>query len=110
MIYCGIIFFLSSLPGILLPHPIIGFDKVLHIIAYTGLGFLSYQVMVNYKKGQKISFLILMLIPFIFCLLYGISDEIHQSFVPGRDPDVYDVIADGIGSSIGIFVYHRLLI
>jgi len=30
-------------------------------------------------------------------LLYAISDEIHQSFVPGRDSDPLDVLVDAIG-------------
>ena len=107
-LYCGLIFFFSSLPLIILPSNIIGLDKLLHIIAYAGLGFLSYQVLVNYRNGERTFLLII--ITFIFSLCYGISDEFHQSFVPGREPDVYDVIADGIGSSIGIFVYHRFFV
>ena len=107
-LYCGLIFFFSILPFIILPSNIIGLDKLLHIIAYAGLGFLSYQVLVNYRNGERTFLLII--ITFIFSLCYGISDEFHQSFVPGREPDVYDVIADGIGSSIGIFVYHRFFV
>ena len=107
-LYCGLIFFFSILPLIILPSNIIGLDKLLHIIAYAGLGFLSYQVLVNYRNGERTFLLII--ITFIFSLCYGISDEFHQSFVPGREPDVYDVIADGIGSSIGIFVYHRFFV
>lgn len=29
--------------------------------------------------------------------IYGLSDEWHQSFVPGRDCSVYDVAADALG-------------
>jgi hypothetical protein len=31
--------------------------------------------------------------------LYGVSDEFHQSFVPGRSPDPDDVLADVIGAA-----------
>ncbi len=43
-------------------------------------------------------------------LLYGISDEFHQSFVPGRHPDPYDVLTDvcGAGASLAALKYvHR---
>lgn len=33
--------------------------------------------------------------------LYGITDEVHQSFVPGRMPDVADVVKDFLGASVG---------
>ena len=39
------------------------------------------------------------------CVLYGISDEVHQMFVPHRCPSVMDILADGIGSSLGIGIY-----
>ncbi|MGH8657315.1 MAG: VanZ family protein [Gammaproteobacteria bacterium] len=35
-------------------------------------------------------------------ILYGISDEFHQSFVPGRQPSWYDVLADGLGGLLGV--------
>jgi VanZ family protein len=38
----------------------------------------------------------------VICALYGVSDEFHQSFVPGRTPDVHDVIADCIGAAVAV--------
>jgi len=108
ILYCGLIFFLSSLSQIELPSSVINFDKLLHISAYSVLGFLSYQTFINYKKESHT--FISIIIPFVFSLLYGISDEIHQSFVPGRESDVYDVITDAIGIIIGIFIYRRFII
>ena len=34
--------------------------------------------------------------------MYGVSDEFHQSFVPGRSPDRFDVLADCVGATIGV--------
>jgi VanZ family protein len=34
--------------------------------------------------------------------MYGVSDEFHQSFVPGRSPDRFDVVADCVGATIGV--------
>jgi VanZ family protein len=33
--------------------------------------------------------------------LYGVSDELHQLFVPGRNCDWHDVVADAAGSLLG---------
>ena len=46
----------------------------------------------------------------ILVVAFGISDEIHQSFVPNRDASLADVIADGIGGCAATFVlvwWHR---
>jgi VanZ family protein len=40
----------------------------------------------------------------LFASFYGITDELHQWFVPGRTCDVYDWIADTIGATIGVVV------
>lgn len=37
-------------------------------------------------------------------MLYGISDEYHQSFVPGRDVGALDVLADGVGGFLAVQV------
>ena len=41
-----------------------------------------------------------------FCSLYGASDEWHQSFVPGRDADILDWLADTLGASIALTYLH----
>jgi VanZ family protein len=40
---------------------------------------------------------------------YGISDEIHQYFVPCRTADVMDALADMVGSCIGVMLYFLLV-
>lgn len=97
LIYCSIIFYLSSKTGI---H--IGYDKMAHTIEYAGLGFLIARLLFH-SYPDKIKWMIL-LAP-VFGVLYGISDEFHQSFVPGRDCSGWDVLADLLGSSLGVLVY-----
>lgn len=41
----------------------------------------------------------------LICVLYAISDEVHQKFIPGRSGEVRDVIIDTAGASVGISVY-----
>lgn len=42
-------------------------------------------------------------------LLYGVSDEWHQSFVPGRTPSAGDLAADGVGVLAGYASGHTFL-
>ena len=39
---------------------------------------------------------------------YGVSDEIHQSYVPGRNSDAWDWLADTLGASAAVWVVHLL--
>ncbi len=69
--------------------------KLAHVGIYFILGILLHLTFRNSEKA------LLRRYPAIFAfaigILYGISDEIHQSFVPGRTPSVIDVVANGIG-------------
>ncbi|RKY37816.1 MAG: VanZ family protein, partial [Candidatus Omnitrophota bacterium] len=44
---------------------------------------------------------------FIFSILYAISDEIHQTFIPGRNASVKDVVADCVGILIGLYIVKK---
>jgi VanZ family protein len=48
------------------------------------------------------------LLAFGGAVLYGLTDEWHQSFVPGRTPDVLDLATDAIGAAIGVLLVQRL--
>ncbi len=43
---------------------------------------------------------------FVIAFLYGVSDEIHQYFVPGRRADILDVVANGIGAFFFLTAFH----
>jgi len=40
--------------------------------------------------------------------LYGISDELHQYFVPYRSAEGMDILADILGSVFGVFIYQYI--
>ncbi len=40
--------------------------------------------------------------------LYGVSDEFHQSFVPGRDASIFDVVVNTIGATIAVVAWPHL--
>ena len=105
-IYCLLIYIQSSWP-LPISIPDIDFiDKAFHFIIYFVLGALFFRAMGNIYSESRISRRVLLAI--IFSSLYGISDEIHQYFVPGRTADSYDAVADMLGSICGAFIYRDL--
>lgn len=75
--------------------------KNAHFFAYLVLGMLlSNALSSNGITGSR-RFLIALAI----CVLYAISDEIHQLFIPGRAGQVRDVIIDSAGATVGISGY-----
>jgi len=103
--YSGIIFYVSSLSHVQAPLSEINFDKVLHIVEYMPFGFLLARALKNTRKS--FSGITLTGAVFVLSLLYGLSDEYHQSFVMGRDSSMMDVFADSIGGGIGCWIYSR---
>jgi VanZ family protein len=93
----GMIFFLSHQPGdsVDLP-PFVGFDKLMHMIAYACLAASFLYGLQPF--ADKITNPVTGMAVVIFCLLFGISDEFHQSFIPGRFVSGWDVLADTIGA------------
>ena len=100
----GLIFYTSSIPEERLIIPEIwNIDKVIHIVEYGILGVLWFRaISLTWEKSQKV-----VIIAFTITFFYGISDEFHQYFVPGRNADVFDAIADAIGAWLGIWLYKR---
>lgn len=50
-----------------------------------------------------------MLISTLFCIIYALSDEIHQLFVFGRSGELKDVLIDTIGSFLGIILISKII-
>jgi len=102
--YAGLIFWQSShrLPdtGMSLP----GFDKVLHLAAYALMGWLACRAIA--AAGLKRPLARLYLLAAVITIAYGLSDEWHQSFVPGRSADGWDLLADALGAVLGVVTYH----
>lgn len=44
----------------------------------------------------------------VLAVLYAISDEVHQTFVPGRKGWVVDVLVDGVGAALAALALWRL--
>jgi VanZ family protein len=98
----GGIFLGSSVPGTSLPPPgfLPGQDKIVHLFEYGLLGFLVAWALQR-RSDRPRSARAIFLGAVGFALLYGLSDEFHQSFVPARSVDAFDVLADLAGGAIG---------
>lgn len=75
--------------------------KNAHFFIYFFLGMLVLHALKT-SKGTGYQTIGLAL---LICVLYAISDEIHQLFVPGRGAQVKDVLIDSAGASVGIVGY-----
>jgi VanZ family protein len=97
VLYAGVIFYISSVArlgveyGILAPYD--PHSVSLHILEYIPFGFLLINA--STKKYPS----------FGFGFLYGLSDEFHQYYVPGRFVSWVDVVANGIGVFLGVSIY-----
>ncbi len=95
--YCGLIYYLSDQPHLRQVVP--SSDKLVHVAAYALLGWLWTVALRATCSGC--TSLVVLLSALIFTLVYGLSDEWHQSVVPGRLSSAADVVADVIGGGLG---------
>ncbi len=96
--YIALIFYLSSGP---VSHRVTGElpDWVLHGGAYLFLYLLVFWAI--HEGARPVPGRGGYALPLLLTVLYGISDEWHQSFVPARDASLLDVIADAAGALLG---------
>ena len=103
-LYCLLIFMQSSYPS---PESVPDWpyiDKLLHIAVYALLGALLLRAFKTLRIQHNLK--LVMILSILLSSLYGISDEIHQHFVPFRNADFMDALADMIGSVGGVCVYQ----
>jgi VanZ family protein len=103
----GIIFWLSSQPQPFdLPEPLLQtlVSKGGHMIGYAGLSVLWGRALAARRAWPERRTLAL---AFLLAVLYAISDEVHQTFVPGRNGSPVDVLIDATGAVLGLWLLRR---
>jgi|SRR3989344_5010409 len=107
-IYCFLIFFYSSesAPGksLGIQSFVISNSIYIHILEYFILTLLIYFALHSTLKKR------IVLPSFLFAVLFSLSDEVHQLFVPGRFYSYGDIVADAFGSLLFIsinYLYHE---
>ena len=96
IVYMAIIFSLSAQSNPLPEVTAHVWDKLLHASEYGGLAVLLVRAL----RGEGVGWAAVLIAATVVASLYGASDEIHQAFVPGRDPAVGDWLADTTGAAI----------
>jgi VanZ family protein len=92
------IVYLSSQSKIDLPDgPWEGRDKLIHASVYGVLGVL-YALTARRATTRATA------VAIAAAVIFGATDELHQSFVPGRDASLLDLVADTVGAAVGALV------
>ena len=97
--YMAGVFFISSLSGsqlrrLGLPSPLLDFG---HIPLFAGLAWATLWAVLG-PTSLRVVWVA------SFCLMFGLLDEWHQTFVPGRSFSGWDLAADSLGIGLGIAV------
>lgn len=105
LLYGLLILGLSSIPSTSFPDlSIWTMDKLIHFAEYSILGFL-FLMGFPVKKGNFIAIL------FLSGIAFGAFDEYYQSYIPGREMDFKDWLADSIGFISGaagaVYIRYR---
>lgn len=100
-----VIFYFSSLPDSAIPDYGLAdllLKKGAHLLGFALLAFADFFALpVGWKPGHR------RWLAFFLALLYAISDEIHQRFVPGRNGWWVDVVIDGLGAGAAMLLHWR---
>ncbi len=105
-LYMCLIFYGSSLPEGQTPLRYGFSDKLLHVLEYAGLCLL---LLVALWQTTRLSLLKCSLIAVVWCVLFGVSDEIHQLWTPTRGCDLLDLMADASGATLAAYLFAGAL-
>ena len=80
------------------------FRKFAHFFIFAALMFFVYHALYRTRSRNRLS----AVLPFVICVLYAVSDEVHQLFVPERACRVFDVGVDALGCVFGGLCFYLL--
>lgn len=80
------------------------FRKFAHFFIYAALMFFTCHALFRTRRTRRLS----PILPFVLCVLYAVSDEVHQAFVPERACRLFDVGVDALGCVIGGLCFYLL--
>ena len=101
--YCAAIFIQSAYPS---PDclPVFQYsDKIMHFLGYAVLGALVFRALKKTRPHRRMFQVALFGV--LLTTLYGMSDEVHQSFVASRMAEMADVAADFVGGTFGVLCF-----
>jgi VanZ family protein len=102
-VYVAAIFVVSSRPNLQPPFSFAYADKLAHLTEYALLGLLLARAV---RATMRIEWpLIAALLMMLMGMAVGLSDELFQSLVPGRQSSAMDFLADTLGLALAQLVY-----
>lgn len=111
LLWALLIFISSSIPSSMMPSlKIFDFDKAIHFGVYFLLAFFTYRALRYQERIPRLARHAL-LWTVLLIIAYGATDEFHQYFVPGRQADVFDLLADTFGACLlvaGVWIKAHL--
>lgn len=105
-LYCLMIFSASARPSLPGMDAFAHQDKLVHGLAYAVMGALFHRALKITLPPRFRGLTVALAVG--LATLYGLSDEFHQSFVPGRTAAADDLAADFLGSLVGALLHRRL--
>lgn len=102
--WVAVIFTLSSFPNP--PGPRVTEPRAVlaHISFYAVLGYLAVRWLAAWRGSAGMG---IAAAAWLLAVAYGISDEVHQAFVPNRHASAFDVLADAAGAALGVALGAR---
>jgi VanZ family protein len=103
LVYLTAIFAVSAQPHLGPPIRFTLSDKVAHLLEYLILGLLLVRALRAHLRVGRPLFAAMIALGFV--VLTGMADEYLQSFIPGRNCDVFDLMADVAGGALAQYLY-----
>jgi VanZ family protein len=107
VVYWIVLLAATSIPAASMPSIGVA-DKLNHFLAYFVLSVLLFLTLLFQEKFD-LSLSRIAIYTFLISTVYGVLDEVHQMFIPGRSAEFLDWVADSIGGGLGVLLMMYLV-
>lgn len=90
------------------PNMLLQCEHIVRKLAHGGAYFVLGVLVMNALRRKGVTVCRAVVFSLMICVLYAVSDEIHQLFVSGRSAQVTDVLIDSVGAASGLGIYGAI--
>jgi VanZ family protein len=106
LLWAAIMLAVSSTPGTHLPKiRLFSWDKLAHFGEYAVLAFLAARY---FLAVRTLPIAVAARVAGVSVLLFAVADELHQVLIPNRTCSWQDLVADTMGTAVGLMVFILL--